>query len=121
MDTVTVLKAIADETRLRILALLYTAGDLCACEIEAVLRLTQSNASRHLSRLRAAGLLSDDRRGHWVHFQIAPTAFGRYPFVASAIDAARRDLPLVSADLDRLERYRSSAYTCETIREWASA
>ena len=119
MDTVTVMKAIADESRLRILSLLRAAGDLCACEIEAVLGLTQSNASRHLTRLRDAGLICDDRRGHWVHFQIDAAGFERHGFVAGALDAARSDLPRLADDLRRLDHYRSSSFTCETIRDWA--
>jgi len=46
-----ILKALSDETRLRIVAQIFK-GDMCVCEIEASLGLTQSNASRHLTILK---------------------------------------------------------------------
>ena len=58
-----VFKALSDETRLTILALVFRHGPLCVCEVEQVLGITQSKASRHLRYLRAAGLLEDERDG----------------------------------------------------------
>lgn len=46
-----ILKALADETRLRILSQVLR-GEMCVCEIEECLGLTQSNASRHLTTLK---------------------------------------------------------------------
>lgn len=46
-----ILKALAEETRLRIFAQIIK-GDMCVCEIEECLELTQSNASRHLTALK---------------------------------------------------------------------
>ena len=66
-----VLKALADETRLRIVALL-THGELCVCHIEAALDLSQPNASRAMSILRAADLVIARREGNWVHYSLAP-------------------------------------------------
>jgi ArsR family transcriptional regulator, arsenate/arsenite/antimonite-responsive transcriptional repressor len=66
-----VLKALADETRLRIVALL-SHGELCVCQLEVALSLTQSNASRQLAVLRSAGLVDTRREGHWVYYRLAP-------------------------------------------------
>jgi ArsR family transcriptional regulator len=63
-------KALSDETRLRILALL-TQGELCVCDLMAVLQLPQSTVSRHLAYLRNAGLLTDRREGVWMYYRIA--------------------------------------------------
>lgn len=63
-------KALGDDVRLRIVALL-THGELCVCHIEEALDLTQPNASRHLGILRAAGIVSHDRRDKWVYYQLA--------------------------------------------------
>lgn len=57
-----VFKALSDETRLRILALL-TRGELCVCNLTDVLQAPQSTVSRHLAYLRNAGLVSDRREG----------------------------------------------------------
>lgn len=62
-------KALSDETRLRILALL-TRGELCVCDLMAVLRLPQSTVSRHLAYLRNAGLISDRREGVWMYYRL---------------------------------------------------
>jgi ArsR family transcriptional regulator len=63
-------KALGDEVRLRIVALL-SHGELCVCHIEEALELTQPNASRHLGILRAAGIVSHKRRDKWVYYKLA--------------------------------------------------
>lgn len=63
-------KALSDETRLEILALLLRHGELCVCDVEEVLAVTQSKASRHLRYLLAAGLVADRRDGLWVRYSI---------------------------------------------------
>jgi ArsR family transcriptional regulator, arsenate/arsenite/antimonite-responsive transcriptional repressor len=64
-------KALGDDTRLRIVALL-SHGELCVCHIQEALGITQSNASRHLSVLRAAGIVEDRREGTWVYYRLTP-------------------------------------------------
>lgn len=68
--TAQLFKALSDETRLRILALLGT-GELCVCDLVAVLELPQSTVSRHLAYLRNAGLVADRRQGVWMYYQFA--------------------------------------------------
>ena len=63
-------KALADETRLKMLFLLFLKGELCVCDFEQVLQISQSKASRHLRYLLNAGFLSDRRNGVWVHYRI---------------------------------------------------
>ena len=60
-------KALADETRLRIVALL-SHGELCVCHLEEALKLSQPKVSRHLATLRAAGVVEDRRDGSWVYY-----------------------------------------------------
>ena len=62
-------RALSDETRLRIVALL-THGELCVCHIEEALALTQPNASRQLGVLRAAGLVDTRKDGSWVYYRL---------------------------------------------------
>ncbi len=68
---VTALKAAGDTTRLRILKLL-DRDPLCVCQLVAVLGLSQSTVSKHLSILRGAGLIEDERRGKWVFYRHVP-------------------------------------------------
>ncbi|RYZ39115.1 MAG: ArsR family transcriptional regulator [Myxococcaceae bacterium] len=66
-----VLKALGDETRLRIVALL-SHSELCVCHLVRGLALPQSSTSRHLSVLKAAGLVEARRDGTWVHYRLVP-------------------------------------------------
>ncbi len=68
-STATVFKALADETRLRILALLLT-GELCVCEIIAALELPQSTISRHLAYLRKSRWVLGRRQGIWMYYRL---------------------------------------------------
>jgi ArsR family transcriptional regulator len=64
-------RALGDETRLRIVALL-SHGELCVCHIEKALDLPQPNVSRQLGILRAAGVVDARREGTWVYYALAP-------------------------------------------------
>ncbi len=69
-QTVHLFKALADETRLRILSLLLSEGELCVCDIIAALKLPQSTISRHLAYLRKTGWVSDRRCGVWMYYSL---------------------------------------------------
>jgi ArsR family transcriptional regulator len=94
-------KALGDTTRLRIVHLLAHRGELCVCDVEAILGVSQSKASRHLAYLRHAGLVEDRRHGTWVYYRLAA---GAHPAVRSALRAARKALagaPEARQDLAR--------------------
>ena len=74
MTGVKFLRLLADETRLRVLALLLRTPDLCVCELVAVLRLPQYQISRQLGPLRRTGLLTATRRGPFVFYGLAQEA-----------------------------------------------
>jgi len=78
ISEVNVFRALGDPTRLRILKLL-TGGELCVCQIEQSLRISQALTSRHLGILRMTGLVQARREGQWVHYSLAKpaTAFER--------------------------------------------
>jgi ArsR family transcriptional regulator, arsenate/arsenite/antimonite-responsive transcriptional repressor len=66
-------RALADQTRLRILNLI---GDkeVCVCYFVETLRVPQPKISRHLAYLRKAGLVETRKQGIWVHYRRAPMA-----------------------------------------------
>ena len=70
-NIVELFKALADETRLRILNLLYER-ELCVCDVMAVLDISQSKASRHLITLKRVGLANDRREAQWMHYSLVP-------------------------------------------------
>jgi ArsR family transcriptional regulator len=73
-QTARTFKALADETRLRILALLLAEGELCVCDIMAALHLPQSTASRHLAYLKNTGWVEDRRQGVWMYYAVSAGA-----------------------------------------------
>src|SRR5512134_341778 len=63
------MKSVADPTRVRILKMLE-GGELCVCQIIAVLALSPSTVSKHLSLLKSAGLVNDRKEKKWVHYSL---------------------------------------------------
>lgn len=98
-----VLKALGDESRLRIVALL-SHGELCVCHIESGLGLSQPNASRQLSVLRAAGVVEPRRDGNWVYYRLADQLddFAKATLKGLISAFSRRDV--LRADVERLLR-----------------
>lgn len=62
-------RALGDETRLRVVALL-AHGELCVCHLQEALHLSQPSVSRHLGVLRAAGVVEARRKGTWVYYRL---------------------------------------------------
>jgi ArsR family transcriptional regulator len=72
----TVLKALADRHRLRIVNLLLRAGGepVCVCEVQPLLGLSQGTVSHHLKQLVEAGLIERESRGTYSYFSLVPGA-----------------------------------------------
>jgi ArsR family transcriptional regulator, arsenate/arsenite/antimonite-responsive transcriptional repressor len=96
-----VLKALADPTRMRILALLGS-GQICVCHIHTALGIPQPTASRHLAHLKRAGLVQSCKIGLWVHYCLRPLHDARVQAVVDAARAAAEATPSVSRDCCRL-------------------
>lgn len=67
-----VFKCLGDETRCRIMLMLYAQGELCVCELIWALDDSQPKVSRHLAQLRTCGLLEDRRQGQWIYYRLHP-------------------------------------------------
>jgi ArsR family transcriptional regulator len=80
MKYVDVLKALADENRLAIMCFLRN-GQKCVCEVEQILSVSQSATSKHLLRLRMAGLIEAEKRAQWVYYNIPERIYAEYPFL----------------------------------------
>lgn len=68
----TLFSALAHDTRLRCLLLLWEYEELCVCELTQAIGAAQPHMSRHLGQLREAGLVSDRREGLWIYYRINP-------------------------------------------------
>lgn len=97
----TLFKALADETRLRILVLLLD-GELCVCEIIAALELPQSTISRHLAYLKNSGWVTDRRQGVWMYYRLAQAPGGLRGVLAEMLEAHLADRAEVVQARDRL-------------------
>lgn len=98
-----VFKALADQTRLRIVGLLV-AGEVCVCEIHDSLRIPQPTASRHLAYLKRAGLVTDRRDGLWVHYRLATPSDEVLRAVLDSTIHCLSHLPTTARDRQRLCR-----------------
>ena len=67
-------KALGVESRIRIIELLKQKGTLCVNEISDVMGITPSAVSQHLKVLKYAGLVRNERRGYWIHYEVDPVA-----------------------------------------------
>ncbi len=70
-ETIQILKALADETRLRIVNIL-SVKEFCVCEIQEILSMSEPRISRHLRILKTAGLVSSKEEGRWVFYTLQP-------------------------------------------------
>lgn len=65
------IKALSDPIRLRIILLLQAEGELCVCDLMAVLKLPQSTVSRHLAYLKRSCWVDTRRQGVWMYYQLS--------------------------------------------------
>jgi DNA-binding transcriptional ArsR family regulator len=94
-----VLKALSDETRLRILNLLYQK-ELCVCDIMETLQISQAKASRHLIYLKNAGLVKDRKYAQWAYYSIYKDE--QKKFIDSLVYDNLRNLDMYKNDLENL-------------------
>ena len=70
-ETVNILKALANPSRLRIMHMLMSAGhELCICEIMDSLKLPQYHISKHIRELKIAGLVEEREDGRFVFYGV---------------------------------------------------
>jgi ArsR family transcriptional regulator len=110
----TVFKALADKTRLRILALLGN-NEVCVCHIHDTLGLPQPTASRHLAYLRKSGLVDVRRDGVWMHYRVSTSLDPVVQKVVNAAVSALIGIPTTSHDRKQFERTFGQLYVLNTL------
>ena len=103
--TAHIFKALGDETRLRIMALLLSEQELCVCDIMAALDLPQSTVSRHLSYLRNTGLVDDRRQGVWMYYKINRERTKHAPIIFDLLASMLFGLDQTVIDQRRLKEH----------------
>jgi ArsR family transcriptional regulator, arsenate/arsenite/antimonite-responsive transcriptional repressor len=86
-----IFKACADESRLRILYLIFENGEMCISDLERILEFTQAKTSRHLIYLKNSGILTHRRYNHWVFYQVKDEV---YEIINQILQFVRRDQQL---------------------------
>ncbi|MDF2572786.1 MAG: transcriptional regulator, ArsR family [Sporomusa sp.] len=112
MDIVEILKALADETRIRILNLLYKET-LCVCDLEEILKLSQSNASRHITKLKNSKLIVGTKQAQWIYYRVDEKILDKYAFLKELLSKELENDPRCQKDMVRLKRYRELGGSCE--------
>jgi len=107
-----VFKALADKTRLRILALLGN-NEVCVCHIHDTLGLPQPTASRHLAYLRKSGLVDARRDGVWMHYRVAPSLDPMVKKVIGAAIAALLEIPATGQDRKQFDQAFGQLYVLD--------
>ena len=64
------LKALGDDNRLRIIELIASQGEMCACRILDELDIAQPTLSHHMKLLKDAGLVKARKQGRWMHYSM---------------------------------------------------
>lgn len=99
---INIFKALSEESRLRILTLLMQ-GEMCVCEIEACLDMTQSNVSRHLSNLRNAGVLDSYKRAQWTYYKVSEKFKEDNNNLWLYLEEKLKELPTYEVDIDKCD------------------
>jgi ArsR family transcriptional regulator len=99
MDKLTNLfKVLSDETRLRILVLLYNR-ELCVCQIQGILKESQPKISKHLGKLRDLGFVKDERKEQFIYYSLIENKM-LYEILKSIIENYHENI--LVKDIERL-------------------
>lgn len=116
VEFIEIFKALGDENRIRILNLLKE-GELCVCEIESILGMTQSNASRHLNKLKNLKIISAEKKAQWVYYSINENFIKQNNMLYDYLNEQLAKDNTYTKDIEKLNKYKISHFTCEDLRE----
>ncbi len=112
-DVIKTMKALSDETRLRILNVLLER-ECCVCEVMQALDISQSRASRNLGILEDVGFLKARRKGAWILYSLDWHSANRY---AMSLTELLQDMPasseVLAGDKERLKKAVRIGPGCE--------
>jgi len=111
-----IFKALGDENRLRILNLLIK-DELCVCEIEVILDMTQSNVSRHLSKLKKTGIISSSKDAQWVHYKASNEFMNNDQLLFRYLKEKFISKDVFTNDGRRYKKYKENNMNCQCITE----
>jgi ArsR family transcriptional regulator len=113
--TVSFFRALADETRLKMLWLFFNKRELCVCDLMEVLGITQSKASRHLRTLYNAGLVRARREGLWAYYSLREPADSLAEIQLKTLRVAlakKKEARALLAKLEKWLEHKESSARC---------
>ena len=114
MDAATIFKALGDPTRLCILGLLPEKR-LCVCQIAQTLNISQPNVSKHLARLRGAGIIGCKKISQWCFYTVSDTFKHNYGALWTFLCGVFATEPVYAYNLKRLQSVIDSCVCCQQI------
>jgi ArsR family transcriptional regulator len=111
----TILKILSDENRLRIINILKEYS-LCVGEIQTILNIKQSNASRHLEKLKSNGLITYQKDAQWIYYQLCNDQLEEYSFIKQLLFEDIKKDSIYQEDLFKLNKYKSSGLCCQDLK-----
>ena len=99
---VEIFKALSEEGRLRILAMLLER-EMCVCEIEECLNMTQSNASRHLTALKKCGILDSYKQAQWAYYKISESFKQKHQGLWEYLQVKLKEITTYQLDYNKCE------------------
>lgn len=110
-----IFKALSEESRLRIITLLIEQ-EMCVCEIEDCLDMTQSNVSRHLTELKRCGILESSKKAQWTYYQISDKFKEENKSLWEYIQSKIIELPTYKTDHEKCDKNRATDICNDTIK-----
>lgn len=104
-------RAFSDPIRLRILHLVQD-GELCVCDLVAILKVPQPTISRHLSYLRRAGLVNVRQERSWNFYTLVPGRTTFHKKLLGCLGTCFADVPELAKDLTRARDIRARGGCC---------
>jgi len=103
-----IIKALSDPIRLRIILLLQAEGELCVCDLMAVLKLPQSTVSRHLAYLKRSCWVDTRREGVWMYYTLCRESCLICQELLQTLKIHGGNLPEATADRSALTAFQKT-------------
>lgn len=92
-----VFKVLGEEHRYRIFAYLAKYGDSCVCDLEQLMDVKQANLSKHLKRMKDAGIVESHHEGNFVHYSISSDFSKEYEVLVEYIKQQNTELKITKS------------------------
>jgi ArsR family transcriptional regulator len=116
INLIEILKSLSHQNRIRIINLLKQQ-QLCVCELENIMGVNQSNASRHLRKLKQVNLIKGNKKAQWIYYSLNKDLFNQHNFLQSILEDELDLLAICQDDNHRLKKYQTSEISCKELSD----